>query len=232
MNLIRNIPLYLNILRHRGLRKKTQYSRWGEDLFLIDYFKNVPVGRYIDVGAFHPFRGSNTYFLYKKGWNGINVDLNKTSIDLFKIARPKDINLNLVISDVDGKVKVYQNKELGKMNTINPYHASIFLKNFQSRETYSCKLNDILDKYGQKNKQFELLDIDVEGTDYLVLKNLDFSKYKFKLILVEAHEFDPYFREQKQRIYALLQSKKYKYLKQFGETSVFENIEWTVSSAG
>ncbi len=108
MNIIRNIPLYLNLLRHRGLKKKTQYSRWGEDLFLIDYFRDVSVGCYIDVGAFHPFRGSNTYFLYKKGWNGINIDLNKTSIDLFKIARPKDINLNLAISDVDGKVEVYQ----------------------------------------------------------------------------------------------------------------------------
>ena len=119
MNIIYNIRLYLNLLRYKFFKKKNSYSRWSEDLFLINYFKDIPTGRYIDIGAFHPFRGSNTYLLYKKGWSGINIDLNKISIDLFKIARPKDINLNLVISDTEEKIKIYQNKELGKMNTIN-----------------------------------------------------------------------------------------------------------------
>ena len=46
--------------------------------------------------------------LYKKGWSGINIDINKISIDLFKLARPNDINLNLAISDANKKIKVYQ----------------------------------------------------------------------------------------------------------------------------
>ena len=107
MNIFYNIKLYLHLLRYKGLKEKLQYSRWGEDSFLINYFKGTSNGRYIDIGAFHPFRGSNTYLLYKKGWSGINIDLNKTSIDLFKLARPNDINLNLAISDANKKIKVY-----------------------------------------------------------------------------------------------------------------------------
>ena len=232
MNLIHKIGLFLNLLRHRGLKIKSQYSRWGEDLFLLDYFKDSPKGYYIDIGAFHPFRGSNTYFLFKKGWSGINIDLNKKSIDLFKIARPKDTNLNLVISDTQKKTKVYEDKGSGKMNSIDSHHASIFIKNSNSRVVDSHKLNDVLEKYNFSNKKIDLIDIDAEGSDYSILSSLDFNKYVFKLILVETHNFDSYFAEKQKKIHTLLESKKYKFIKQFGETSVFENTQWTVSSAG
>ena len=226
MNIFYNIKLYLHLLRYRGLKEKLQYSRWGEDSFLINYFKDTSNGRYIDIGAFHPFRGSNTYLLYKKGWSGINIDLNKTSIDLFKLARPNDINLNLAISDANKKIKVYQTKDLGKMNTIDPKFASIFLKNYHVRESCSYNLNDILYKYNaSKNNRFELIDIDVEGSEYQILENLNFNKYSFKLILVETHIGYLHFKQQSDKIHTLLKSKNYNYLKKFGETAVYENAE-------
>ena len=226
MNVIYKIKLFLHLLRYRGLKKKLQYSRWSEDLFLIDYFKDTSNGRYIDIGAFHPFRGSNTYLLHKKGWRGINVDLNKTSIDLFILARPNDINLNLAISDANKKIKVYQTKDLGKMNTISPQFASFFLKNYHVRESRSYNLNDILYKYNiNKNNRFELIDIDVEGSEYQILKSLNFKKYSFKLILVETHIFNLDFKQESDKIHILLKSKNYNYLKHFGETSVYENTE-------
>ena len=226
MNILYKIKLYLQLLRYRGLKERSQYSRWGEDSFLVDYFKNTSNGRYIDIGSFHPFRGSNTYLLYKKGWSGINIDINKISIDLFKLARPNDINLNLAISDANKKIKVYQTKDLGKMNTINLKFASFFLKNYHVRESHSYNLNDILCKYNtNKNNRFELIDIDVEGSEYQILKSLNFKKYSFKLILVETHIFNLDFKQESDKIHILLKSKNYNYLKNFGETSVYENAE-------
>ena len=226
MNILYKIKLYLQLLRYRGLKERSQYSRWGEDSFLVDYFKNTSNGRYIDIGSFHPFRGSNTYLLYKKGWSGINIDINKISIDLFKLARPNDINLNLAISDTNKKIKVYQTKDLGKMNTINLKFASFFLKNYHVRESHSYNLNDILCKYNtNKNNRFELIDIDVEGSEYQILKSLNFKKYSFKLILVETHIFNLDFKQESDKIHILLKSKNYNYLKHFGETSVYENAE-------
>ena len=226
MNIFYKIKLYLHLLRYRGLKEKLHYSRWGEDSFLINYFKDTSSGRYIDIGAFHPFRGSNTHLLYKKGWTGINIDLSKTSIDLFKLARPNDINLNLAISDANKKIKVYQTKDLGKMNTIDSKFASFFLKNYHVRESCSYNLNDILYKYNtSKNNRFELIDIDVEGSEYQILENLNFNKYSFKLILVETHIGYLHFKQQSDKIHTLLKSKNYNYLKNFGETAVFENAE-------
>lgn len=226
MNIIYKIKLYLHLLRYRGFRKKLQYSRWGEDLFLINYFKDTDYGRYIDIGAFHPYRGSNTYLLYNKGWSGINIDLNKTSIDLFKIARPNDINLNLAVSDTENKINIYQNKDLGRNNTANLKYASMYLKNFYITETWSNNLNNILEKCNFKNKKFELIDIDAEGSEYLILKNINFKKYSFKLMLVETHQFNSYTKKETDKIHTLLKSKNYNYLKHLGETSIFENSRW------
>ena len=130
MDIIYRAKLHLNLLRYKIFKKSLYYSKNREDLFLYNYFKNKSNGRYIDIGAYHPYRSSNTYLLYKKGWKGINIDLSKTSIDLFKIARPRDINLNFAVSDKKKRIKFYESKSLGLMNTINPFFASQFIKNY------------------------------------------------------------------------------------------------------
>ncbi len=221
-SLIYKIQLYLNLIRYKGFIEKTTYSRWKEDLFLKNYFKKTLRGRYIDIGAFHPFRASNTYLLYKKGWSGINIDLNKISIDLFKIARPNDINLNLVLSDKKS-VKIYKNKDLGIMNTTNIKFASRFLKNFDINKIRAYNFNDILHKFSSKENFFDLIDIDAEGSEYSILKKINFKKYSFKIILVETHKFDIYTKKYSKKIHKLLKSKNYKYLKNLGETAIFEN---------
>ena len=78
---------------------KKSYSMFGEDIFIEKFFKKKPKGIYVDVGCYHPLDGNNTHLLYKKGWNGINIDLNKTSIELFNKARKNDLNLRIAVSN-------------------------------------------------------------------------------------------------------------------------------------
>ena len=61
---------------------------------------------------FHPIR-YNTYHLFKRGWRGTNIDINKTSIDLFNIARPKDKNICAAISDTSNEVDFFEDDILG-----------------------------------------------------------------------------------------------------------------------
>ena len=63
--------------------KRHSYSQEGEDLVLRKIFKKQDKGFYVDVGAHHPKRFSNTFLLYKKGWNGINIDATPGSMKLF-----------------------------------------------------------------------------------------------------------------------------------------------------
>ena len=63
----------------------------------MDYFNKTDSGFYVDIGCHHPKRFSNTYLLYKKGWNGINIDANKLTISLFNIFRARDKNYCFVL---------------------------------------------------------------------------------------------------------------------------------------
>ena len=69
----------------------------GEDLVLADLTKNIAEGFYVDVGCYHPLHLNNTYLLYKKKWNGINIDISEFSIKLFNYLRPDD-NINSAVS--------------------------------------------------------------------------------------------------------------------------------------
>src|SRR3954464_9023248 len=74
------------------------YSSEGEDLILKRIFDRKTNGVYIDVGAHHPFRVSNTYLFYKRNWTGINIDPMPGSQAIFNRYRPQDINLEMGVS--------------------------------------------------------------------------------------------------------------------------------------
>ena len=94
-NIFYKLYLYYNLyIRHKALTVRTTYSQHQEDLFINNYFKNKKNGIYLDVGAYHPLDGNNTYLLYKKkNWHGINIDVNPLSIELFQKARKFDLNI-------------------------------------------------------------------------------------------------------------------------------------------
>ena len=111
--------LYYNlIVRNKILKKRDTYSQFQEDIFLQKYFKDINDGFYVDIGCYHPIKGSLTYQLYKKGWKGLNVDLSKVSIDLFKLARSKDYNIHAAVADFDGETHFYENGIINQQNSL------------------------------------------------------------------------------------------------------------------
>ena len=63
--------------------KRISYSYGGIDSLILNIFKNQKNGFYLDIGCGHPIKNNNTYLLNKKGWSGINIDLDEENIDLF-----------------------------------------------------------------------------------------------------------------------------------------------------
>ena len=109
---------------YKNKRPNTHFGEFGEDIMVSRFFKNKEIGFYIDIGAYHPFKGSLTQKLYKKGWHGVNIDISKTSIDLFKIARPKDININCAIGKVTEETIFFQNSKINQQNSLTAFTKS------------------------------------------------------------------------------------------------------------
>ena len=89
----------------------------GEDKIIVDYFKNIKNGFYVDAGCYHPTHLSNTHILFTKNWSGINVDLSEFSISLFNHVRPNDVNINAAVSNTENEITFYYQKDLSQLTT-------------------------------------------------------------------------------------------------------------------
>ena len=176
-------------IKHKYFIKKESYSMDGEDLFLNDYFKDKTKGFYVDVGCYHPIHRNNTYLLHKKGWHGVNIDIQKFSIDLFNHLRPKDLNYNIAVSNKNETVEMFYQKKLSQLSTIEEKQSlKVFQGDIKKLKIQSLTLDSILEKTNSNNIKLDLLDIDVEGADLKVLEGFSIQKFKPELVCVEIHE--------------------------------------------
>jgi len=161
----------------------------GEDVVISDYFKNRKKGFYVDIGCYHPIHRNNTFLLYKRGWQGINIDIHNFSIELFNYLRPNDLNYNFAVSNKNEIINMYFQKELSQLSTINQDQAKkVFQGGIKEKKIQAYTLDKILDFSKLENEKIDLLDIDVEGADLKVLQGLSFKKFNPELICVEIHE--------------------------------------------
>ena len=181
-----NILKFLSIFLKSFTTKKISYSYGGIDSLVANIFKDSNDGFYVDIGCGHPIKNNNTYLLNKRGWKGINIDLDEENIDLFNIYRKKDENINIAVSNDNKEVDLYFYHSKSAINTISKEVA-----NYQKAKVSSVKkvksktLNEILINSKFKDIQIDFLSIDVEGSELLVLKNFDFKKYSPKVIVIE-----------------------------------------------
>ena len=199
---------------------KKSYSMLGEDLVVNNFFKNKTNGFYVDVGCYHPIDGNNTHLLFKNGWSGINIDLNKISIDLFNIARKNDENFRVAVSNKSKKIKFYYRKKINMLNTINKKFANnSFKKGYSIDYIQARTLSSILKESKLKNKKIDFLNIDIEGNEINALKTLNFEIYRPKLICVEIHNFT----SNRLKKVNFKDHSIYKFLKQKGYKHIWKN---------
>lgn len=219
------IYLYYNLyIRHKSYLKRKQYSQWGEDQFIYEFFKGKRNGIYLDIGCFHPFMYSNTCLLYKKGWRGINIDINPTSIDLFNIARPKDINLCTTINQTKKVFEVYYDDPFSPVNTLSKN----FYENLKNESAERSKkilvesksIREILN-IGKISQNVDFVNLDVEGMDYKILKNIDLSRLRPRLIAIETHNVDGSKSKDFELILTLMENNSFSIYKRVGPTTLF-----------
>ena len=225
---LRKLYIFYNIfLRNRKFLKKG--TQFGEDEYILNLFEKNYKGKFLDVGCYHPTRHNNTYLMYKNGWSGINIDLNPFTIELFNFMRPRDLNINIGISDSEDEKKLFFIDELNTQNTLDENQLN-FLKNHHNIKEHEIIEKKIrtknLDKILTEHKFFNIdfMNLDIEGYELNVLKTINFEKIKIKYLCVEMIDHNQKSIENNQKIKNILLQNNYELIKNFSYNYIYKKI--------
>ena len=214
------IYIYYNIYI-RNIKFFFKSSQFNEDIKILKIFKEK--GFYVDVGCYHPVRYNNTYKMFKLGWTGMNIDLNPFSIELFKVARPTDLNICTAVSNK--KVRnLYFNHELSPENTLEKNHAVFYEKTFGSKikkpkKIRTRKLSEIFRK--NRISKVDFLNIDSEGHELSILKSINLKKFNIKVICIEVLKHNMKAIKESKKVIKCLKKNDFKFKFRIGINFIF-----------
>ena len=173
---------------------RLSFSQQGEDIILYHALHDLlKLDRptYLDVGAAHPVRGSNTYLLYGTNSTGVLVEPNPMFVEMLRGYRPKDTVVAAGIGVTDAsEADYYEIKGNAMLNTFS----SEQVEELQKGKTESVvervskmpliNINRVIaDHLG---KAPDLLSTDIEGWDLAVIQSLDMERFRPGVICCEG----------------------------------------------
>jgi FkbM family methyltransferase len=164
------------------------YAQNFEDIILWRALKNVDAGFYVDIGAAWPDAHSVTKAFYLRGWSGINVEPNPDFYAQLCGQRPRDINIQIAVTNYEGKVELNLFRETG-LSTLDIGVAQRHIKdNFYCvpLRVSTSTLANVLRRYLPTNQEVHFLKVDVEGLEGEVLSGNDWSVNRPWIILIES----------------------------------------------
>jgi len=164
-----------------------------EDVLLWRVLHETKKGFYLDVGAADPNFGSPTRWFYVNGWTGVNIEPHPVMFPILELWRPKDINLNCGVSDVESELTFY-NVEVNNIG--QGYGLSSFDLNaaqaalekgykISPRQVPTRTLAEICERYCG-HREIDLLKIDVEVHEESVIRSANFERFRPRVLCVEA----------------------------------------------
>lgn len=163
------------------------YSQKDENIYIVDYFKDAPKGKFLDFGGYDPREFSNTRRLYELGWKGIYLEPSKPQYENFEKEYAEDVEMTLInkaVSTYDGEITFYNCND--GPSTTEVSHKEKWLDRIQqwNEEIIPCiSINTLLEKYAH---EIDFLNIDVEGTNYELLKAINPKHFHgIKMVCIE-----------------------------------------------
>ncbi len=191
------------------------YSQDGEDIWLRERFSEQKAGFYVDVGALHPLRFSNTAWAYQRGWRGINIEPNPDLFKMFQWIRPRDINYNVGISDEEAVLEYYMYDE----PAYNGFDRSMY-KHKTPIKTCSIEVKRLEELLKANNvKHIDYISIDVEGMELNVLNSIDWSVDVSCFLIEQFEDIDQLHNTD---VYCFMHNKGYRAVAKYGRTVIYD----------
>ena len=213
------VKYFLRLIQHIFLRKGikiVQFSRNDEfypsspscqienvsELFEV-FFNAKLDGTFVEVGAFDGYTFSNTWGLAQRGWRGIYVEPIPKYANQCRKNHSKHRGVSVVEKIVSSTTGDKETIFLaGTLSTTSTEQLESYRLQEWSQKHVSDKqiivttttLHDLLEAENV-NVGFDLLVVDVEGTEDIVFSGFDIAWWKPKMIIVELEEFHPNMRD-------------------------------------
>lgn len=174
--------------------KRVSHAQTGQDVlvdFLLKRHGIIPragafSGFYVDLGCAYPIKGSNTYFFYERGWEGLCVDANPDAEAEFVRVRPRDRFLNTGVGGEGGSMEFFL-FENPQHNTFNASRAAVEGRRAVRSVTVPVDtLASILSRHVPEGRTIEFLSMDIEGLERAALESMDWTRHRPRLVLIEA----------------------------------------------
>jgi FkbM family methyltransferase len=162
-------------------------SENSEEWIVRDFFRDKRGGIFIDVGANHYRRASNTYYLETQlGWSGIAIEPQVKYAADYALHRPRTIFVPLFVSDVSNRQAVlYVPRNDLMASADKAFAASAADDEIEPVAANTTTLDDVLDRHAIREVDF--LSIDIELHEPQALKGFSIERFRPQLAVVEAH---------------------------------------------
>lgn len=170
---------------------RKSYAQCGEDIIIDVILRNVLKVKdisYLDIGAHHPKKFSNTALFYENGCNGVNIEPDPFLFEKFPQGRKGDVNLNIAIGDENAEMDFYIMKNR-PLNTLSKAEADRMVQDEGEilEKTVKVKVYspDHLFKNILKTSKFPtFLTIDVEGFELQILEKFKISDDFYPKVII------------------------------------------------
>lgn len=173
-------------------------SQLMQDLFVLtEVGLRRRQGFFVEFGASDGISLSNSWLLEKRlGWNGILAEPARCWHESLTRNRTCAIDTDCVWSR-SGEQLDFDEVSVGEFSTLSEFSQSDGHAEARADKTSyqvpTVSLNDLLRRHGAPAEP-DYLSIDTEGSEFSILKELDFARFNFKVITCE-HNYTP-MREQ------------------------------------
>jgi FkbM family methyltransferase len=173
------------------------YSQYEEEEIILKYFSNSDPQKmsFLDIGANDGITFSNTHKLALLGWKGICLDPSPGAFSkLSNLYKDNDrvSCFNFGISNITGQLELNESLNwvdrddapVGILSCIDPNEKNRFYgMNWQTVVCNFYTFDSFLSNSSLNN--FDFINIDCEGHDYIVLSQIDLVKLDCKMVCIE-----------------------------------------------
>ncbi len=208
------------------------YSQWGQDEFVVKYFKEKKNGIFFEAGALDGLEASNTLALERSyGWTGVLVEPLPEMYNQLIVNRPSCHNFHLALYNRQGTIIFQKNDGEGRNlsgvpEAYHPKHskwANSVSPNIQNINLPCDTLANVL--HSLNIHRVDYLSLDTEGSELQILENFNTKEFDIELLTIEVNDYTDF----EEKITKMMDSKGYEVIARLVGDLVFKKkglIPW------